>query len=59
MVLIVNPMGNYKVSINAKKQKKAENPVAGVDGKGIGELVTKLKSVKVKNDNLKDIRITL
>ena len=34
MVLIVNPMGNYKVSINAKKQKKAEKPVAaGVDEK--------------------------
>ena len=42
-----------------EKQKKAEKTVSGVNGKGIGELVTKLKSVKVKNDDLKDIRITL
>ena len=57
MVLIVNPMGKYKLPI--KEKKKAEKPVAGIDGKGIGELVTKLKSVKVKGDDLKDIRITL
>ena len=58
MVLIVNPMGNYKVGISVKKEK-AEKPVQSVNGKGIGELVSKLKSVKVKHDNLKDIRITL
>ena len=57
MVLIVNPMGKYKLPI--KEKKKVEKPVAGIDGKGIGELVTKLKSVKIKNDDLKDIRITL
>ena len=58
MVLIVNPMGKYKLPI--KENKKAEKPVvANIDGKGIGELVTKLKSVKVKGDDLKDIRITL
>ena len=58
MVLIVNPMGKYKLPI--KEKKKAEKPVvASIDGKGIGELVTKLKSVKVKGDDLKDIRITL
>ena len=50
-------MGKYKLPITEKK--KAEKPVAGIDGKGIGELVTKLKSVKIKNDDLKDIRITL
>ena len=49
-------MGKYKLPI--KEKKKLEKPVS-VDGKGIGELVTKLKSVKVKNDDLKDIRITL
>ena len=57
MVLIVNPLGKYKLPI--KKTKQVEKPVASVDGKGIGELVTKLKDVKVKNDDLKDIRITL
>lgn len=51
-------MGKYKLPIKEKK-KPVEKPVAGIDGKGIGELVTKLKSVKVKNDDLKDIRITL
>ena len=50
-------MGKYKLPI--KEKKKVEKPVAGIDGKGIGELVTKLKSVKIKNDDLKDIRITL
>ena len=51
-------MGKYKLPI--KEKKKAEKPVvASIDGKGIGELVTKLKSVKVKGDDLKDIRITL
>ena len=59
MVLIVNPMGNYKLT-QIKEKKKPGKPVSGgVNGKGIGELITKLKSVKVKNDNLKDIRITI
>jgi len=57
MVLIVTPMGKYRLPI--VERKKVEKPVSGVNGKGIGELITKLKSVKVKNDNLKDIRITL
>ena len=57
MVLIVNPLGKYKLPI--KKTKQVEKPVTSVDGKGIGELVTKLKDIKVKNDDLKDIRITI
>ena len=57
MVLIVNPMGKYKLPI--KEKKPVENPVAGVNGKGIGELITKLKDIKVKGDDLRDIRITL
>ena len=57
MVLIVTTLDKYKLPI--KENKKVEKPVAGIDGKGIGELITKLKDIKVKGDDLKDIRITL
>ena len=57
MVLIVTTLDKYKLPI--KKTKQVEKPVASVDGRGIGELITKLKSVKIKNDDLRDIRITL
>ena len=59
MVLIVNPLNKYKLPIKKKAEKPVEKPVAGIDGKGIGELITKLKDIKVKGDDLRDIRITL
>ena len=61
MVLIVNPMGSQlALPLNhSKSNNKPKKVVKSVDGKGISELVNKLKEVKVKNDDLKDIRITL
>ena len=61
MVLIVNPMGSQLAPplSQSKSNNKPKKVVKSVDGKGISELVNKLKEVKVKGDSLKDIRITL
>lgn len=59
MVLIVKPMSNQIMHQPSSRKPAPVKKVATVDGKGITELVNKLKEVKVKNDDLKDIRITL
>ena len=59
MVLIVKPMSNQIMHQQSSRKPAPVKKVTTVDGAGITELVKKLKEVKVKNDDLKDIRITL